>query len=71
MSEDYYKNLPKKRMAAGALIFNNQEEILFVKPGYKDHWSIPGGVIEKNESPKAACLRAHFFYSARLKFSWT
>jgi|WetSurMetagenome_2_1015567.scaffolds.fasta_scaffold44376_3 8-oxo-dGTP diphosphatase len=53
----YYKNLPKKRMGAGVLIFNENNKILVIKPSYRDHWSIAGGVIEKNESPKAACIR--------------
>jgi len=57
MANDYFKNLPKKRMAAGALIFNKGGEILFVKPSYKNYWSLPGGVIEADESPKKACLR--------------
>lgn len=57
MSSEYYKNLPKKRMGVGALILNAKDEILIVKPGYKDHWSIVGGVIDENESPKTACLR--------------
>ena len=53
----YLANLPKKRMGAGALIFNQEGELLLVKPSYKNHWSIPGGVVEKDESPKNACLR--------------
>jgi 8-oxo-dGTP diphosphatase len=28
-----------------------------VKPTYRDHWSIPGGVIEVGESPRAGCER--------------
>jgi 8-oxo-dGTP pyrophosphatase MutT (NUDIX family) len=54
---DLYKNLPKKSAAAGALMFNDKGELLLVKPNYKDRWSIPGGVIENNESPKEACIR--------------
>ncbi|MDO8667814.1 MAG: NUDIX hydrolase [bacterium] len=57
MANDYYKNLPKKRMGAGAIIMNDTGEILFVKASYKDHWTLPGGVVEKDESPKIACLR--------------
>jgi ADP-ribose pyrophosphatase YjhB (NUDIX family) len=57
MNHKYYKNLPKKRMAAGALILNKNNEILIVKPNYRDQWLIAGGVIEENESPKDACLR--------------
>ena len=40
---DYYKNLPRKRMGSGALFFNSKDEALIVKPNYKDHWEIPGG----------------------------
>jgi 8-oxo-dGTP diphosphatase len=57
MENEYYKNLPKKRMGAGAMFFNNIGEILIVKPTYKDHWSLPGGVVDENESPKQACMR--------------
>lgn len=54
---DYIKNLPKKRMASGVILLNKAGEILLVKPGYKDHWSVPGGVIDKDESPRDAALR--------------
>ena len=47
----------KKRMAAGALIRNQAGEIFIVKPHYRDHWLIPGGMVEENESPRAACQR--------------
>jgi len=36
---------------------NEKNEILFVKANYKDYWSIPGGVVEGNESPRSGCLR--------------
>lgn len=57
MVSEYYKNLPKKRMGAGIMLFNKNNEILIVKPSYKDHWSVPGGSVEENESPKEACIR--------------
>lgn len=57
MSSEYYKNLPKKRMGAGTLILNENDEILIVKPSYKDHWSIAGGSVDENESPREACIR--------------
>jgi 8-oxo-dGTP pyrophosphatase MutT (NUDIX family) len=56
-SWSYLKSLPKKRMGAGVLLFDNQKRLLIVKPSYKPGWIIPGGVIEKNESPLAAVLR--------------
>ena len=57
MENQYYKGLPKKRMGVGALFFNDKNEILIVKPSYKDHWSVPGGVVDENESPRQACIR--------------
>ena len=45
------------RVAAGALIFDEQGRILLVKPGYKDGWEIPGGYVEPGESPRDACIR--------------
>jgi ADP-ribose pyrophosphatase YjhB (NUDIX family) len=44
-------------MAAGALIRDVQGRILLVKPVYKGGWSLPGGVVEADESPKLACIR--------------
>ena len=53
----YYKKLPAKRIGAGSLIFDGMGNVLLVKPSYKKYWSIPGGVVEENESPKVACCR--------------
>jgi 8-oxo-dGTP diphosphatase len=53
----YLNRLPKKRMGAGCLLFNDQGKLLILKPTYKDHWLLPGGVIETNESPRQACIR--------------
>jgi ADP-ribose pyrophosphatase YjhB (NUDIX family) len=49
--------LPRKRVAAGALIRDGHGRVLFVVPGYKPVLDIPGGVAEENESPFDACLR--------------
>lgn len=56
-SLSYTRALPAKRMAAGALIFNAEQHLLIVKPTYRDHWLIPGGAVEADESPRAACRR--------------
>jgi 8-oxo-dGTP pyrophosphatase MutT (NUDIX family) len=55
--EDYYKSLPRKRMASGVIIRNPKGEMLVLKTTYKDHWEIPGGVVEENESPRQAAER--------------
>jgi ADP-ribose pyrophosphatase YjhB (NUDIX family) len=57
MIDEHYRNLPKKRMGVGVLIFNNKEEVLIVKTSYKDHWSMVGGVVDEDESPRSACKR--------------
>jgi 8-oxo-dGTP pyrophosphatase MutT (NUDIX family) len=49
--EEYYKNLPKKRVASGILFFNTDGKFLIVKPSYKKCWEIPGGAVELDESP--------------------
>ena len=46
-----------KRIAAGALFLNQQQRVLLVNPTYKTHWEIPGGMVEENEAPGAACRR--------------
>ena len=54
----YYKRLPKKVVSAGVLLFNNRQELLILNTtSYKDHWEIPGGIVEADESPRQACLR--------------
>jgi len=54
---EFYQSLPKKRMAAAALIQNSRGAILIVKPTYRPEWLLPGGAIEANESPRQACER--------------
>ncbi len=53
----YLASLPKRHAAAGALFFNDQDELLLLKPTYKDNWSLPGGVIDQDELPIAAACR--------------
>ncbi|WP_206045837.1 NUDIX domain-containing protein [Nocardia mangyaensis] len=49
--------LPGKRMGAGALFVDYVGRVLLVEPTYKDHWELPGGVVESGESPRAAVIR--------------
>lgn len=53
----YLNKLPKKRMGAGCILCDRQGKILILKPTYKDHWLLPGGVVEANESPRQTCIR--------------
>lgn len=45
------------RVAAGVLFRDDRGRVLLVKPTYKDGWEIPGGYVEKGESPLAAATR--------------
>ncbi|MDP1714678.1 MAG: NUDIX hydrolase [Anaerolineales bacterium] len=56
-SKSYLESLPKKRMGAGCLFFDEHGCVMLVKPTYKPNWEIPGGVVELNESPKQCCQR--------------
>ena len=56
-SRAYQASLPKKRMGAGALIFDENGRFLLVNPTYKRPWEVPGGIVEANESPAQACVR--------------
>jgi 8-oxo-dGTP diphosphatase len=53
---NFTATLPQKRMAAGALL-RHGDKLLLVQTTYNEGWTVPGGVIEANESPRAACER--------------
>jgi 8-oxo-dGTP diphosphatase len=53
----YSASLPGKRMAAGCVFFNSGGDLLIVKPTYRADWLIPGGSLEKDESPAQGCAR--------------
>jgi len=44
-------------MGAGCLLFNDNGQVMLVKPTYKPTWEIPGGVVENKESPRQCCQR--------------
>lgn len=43
--------------ASGALFRDERGRVLVVEPVYKDHWDIPGGMVEPGETPTQACVR--------------
>lgn len=54
---NFLDSLPRKRMASSMLFSNIEDEVLLVEPTYKDHWELPGGVVECDESPRDAAQR--------------
>lgn len=55
--EEYLKSLPKKRCGSGAIILNEEAKIMMLKTTYRDFYEIPGGIVEKDESPIECCIR--------------
>ena len=53
----WYATLATMFGAAAALFTNPAGRILLVKPNYRDHWSLPGGLLEHDEPPHAGCRR--------------
>ncbi|MFF9784089.1 NUDIX hydrolase [Streptomyces nigrescens] len=44
-------------LAAGVLLFDDQDRVLLVDPTYKAGWEFPGGVVERGEAPAQAGVR--------------
>jgi 8-oxo-dGTP pyrophosphatase MutT (NUDIX family) len=55
--DTWFAQLPGVVMSAAALITDPAERVLLVKPNYRDHWSLPGGICEYGESPHEGCAR--------------
>ena len=55
--DTWFAQLPGVVLAAGALITDPAGQILVVKPNYRDHWTLPGGICEHGEPPHLGCAR--------------
>jgi 8-oxo-dGTP diphosphatase len=53
----WYAGLPTMYGSAAALFTNGAGQVLLVKPNYRDHWSLPGGILDHGEAPHAGCRR--------------
>jgi 8-oxo-dGTP pyrophosphatase MutT (NUDIX family) len=53
----WYANLATFYAATGALITDPTGRVLLVKPNYRPHWTLPGGMIEATETPSEALAR--------------
>jgi 8-oxo-dGTP diphosphatase len=53
----WYARLPTMFGAAAALFTDAAGRVLLVKPNYRDHWSLPGGILEHGEPPHQGCRR--------------
>lgn len=55
--EEWFAQLPTAYLAASALITDGGGNVLLVDPNYRDHWTLPGGVVEDGEPPHVGCER--------------
>src|SRR5580692_3629841 len=55
--DTWFAQLPGVVVSAGGLITDPAGRVLVVKPNYRDHWTLPGGICEFGESPRAGCTR--------------
>jgi 8-oxo-dGTP pyrophosphatase MutT (NUDIX family) len=55
-----------RRWRASALFRDEAGRVLLVEPTYKPVWDLPGGAVEAEESPHAACRR-----EVREELAWT
>jgi len=53
----WYARLPTMFAAAAALFTSSDGRVLLVKPNYRDHWNLPGGMLEDGEPPHVGCFR--------------
>ena len=53
----WYASLATMYGTAAALITSPSGDVLLVKPNYREHWSLPGGVLEDGEPPHVGCAR--------------
>jgi 8-oxo-dGTP diphosphatase len=53
----WHASLPGVIVSAAALINDGGGRVLIVKPNYRDHWTLPGGICEFGEAPRAGCTR--------------
>jgi ADP-ribose pyrophosphatase YjhB (NUDIX family) len=53
----YVASLALKRIATTAFFRDREGRVLIVNPVYKPVWDLPGGAVEADESPNAACRR--------------
>jgi 8-oxo-dGTP diphosphatase len=51
------KSLPKRMSSSVMMLETEDGKILTVKSGYKPYWTLPGGIVDPNETPKESAIR--------------
>lgn len=53
----WVKGLPKRFSSSVMLLETSDGKLLAVKSDYKAYWSLPGGIIDPNETPRQTAIR--------------
>ena len=53
----WVKGLPKRFSSSVMLLETSKGELLAVKSSYKAYWSLPGGIVDPNETPRETAIR--------------
>lgn len=53
----WFASLPKMALSANAVLRDPRGRVALVRNTYREGWSLPGGVVDDNEPPAAACVR--------------
>ena len=56
-SRVFFATLPRKVVAAGAVCTSSTGKMLIVFDRFLGHWTVPGGVVDPDESPAVAARR--------------
>lgn len=56
-SRSFFGALPYKVVAAAVVCRDDEGRLLVVHDSFKQHWTIPGGVVDAHEDPRAAATR--------------
>lgn len=54
---EWFATLPTAFTSACLLLTDPEDRVLLVKPNYRDHWQIPGGIVENHELPHIGAAR--------------
>jgi 8-oxo-dGTP pyrophosphatase MutT (NUDIX family) len=56
-SEAFFASVPRKLVAAAVVCRDGADRLLCVHDTFKQHWTIPGGVVDADEDPQAGAVR--------------
>lgn len=53
----FLSKLERRASSAAVALYTADDQVLVVKASYKQYWSLPGGIVDRSETPKQAAAR--------------